>query len=71
MAGDFNSIISQVDKSGRNPVVNMDRDGLEEFMDVNGLIDLGFQGGRFTWWRNCRRGPVWERLDRAVANTEW
>jgi len=42
-------------------------------MDNCGLMDLGFQGPRFTW---TNKSPNWqhnikERLDRDLGNVEW
>ena len=48
---------------------------MEEFslaLDSCGLVDLGFRGYPFTW-NNKRPGDAntRQRLDRAVANSEW
>lgn len=48
---------------------------MEEFslaLDLCGLVDLGFRGYPFTW-NNKRPGDAntRQRLDRAVANSEW
>lgn len=41
-------------------------------LDECGLMDLGFVGSRFTWFKKCANDvTVWERLDRAVASTDW
>jgi len=38
----------------------------------NSLVDVGFAGPKFTWCRKENgRARLWERLDRAVASTEW
>ena len=42
-------------------------------MDNCGLMDLGFQGPRFTW---TNKNPIWqhnvkERLDRGLGNAKW
>lgn len=44
-------------------------EAFREALDVCGVIDLGFEGYRFTW-SNGRSGSgnVQERLDRFVAN---
>ena len=48
---------------------------MEAFRDVLDeceFKDLGFVGGKYTWYRRTRRGTtIWERLDRAVATTNW
>ena len=34
--------------------------------------DLGFVGGKYTWYRGASGGnTIWERLDRAVATIDW
>lgn len=44
------------------------RDALDECR----LMDLGFVGSRFTWFKKCANNVmVWERLDRAVASNDW
>lgn len=41
-------------------------------LDTCGMIDLGFEGPAYTWC-NKRGGVarIQERLDRAMANSEW
>ena len=42
-------------------------------MDKCGLMNLGFQGPRFTWTNKSPawNGPIQERLDRGLGNAEW
>ena len=43
-----------------------------EALDACCLADLGYRGTKFTWCKKLIDGiTVWERLDRAVANSEW
>lgn len=45
---------------------------LQDAFDECGLMDLGFVGSKFTWFKNFTSGiSVWERLDRAVGTTYW
>ncbi|XP_026395092.1 uncharacterized protein LOC113289878 isoform X4 [Papaver somniferum] len=70
--GDLNVIGScQEKKGGRNPSHSKIAE-LREVMDSCGLIDLGFNGPKYTW-NNKRVGAanIKERLDRAVANSNW
>lgn len=64
--GDFNALLSQVDKEGGRDRNGVCRDFQNCLMDC-GLEDLGFRGNPFTW----QRGNLKERLDRAVGNVQW
>jgi exonuclease III len=70
--GDFNKILTQEEKIG----ALLQKEGqMDQFRNALGncqLTDLGFIGSKYTW-TNCRSDEnfVKERLDRAVANSEW
>ena len=69
--GDFNCITSQAKKFGGRPFTFSSDGGFYGFINNNGLIDLGFQGNKFTW---SNKWPVWtikQRLDRAITNDQW
>lgn len=70
--GDFNDLISPADKRGGRSVRASFSLGLAHFVEVNGLVDLGFSGPHFTW-SNGRQGRthIKERLDRGVASIAW
>jgi exonuclease III len=70
--GDFNEIVDYSEKKG---IVIRPRWQMEDFqrgLEDARLHDLGFKGPKFTW-NNGRPGREYtvERLDRAMANTEW
>nr|XP_023892926.1 uncharacterized protein LOC112004916 [Quercus suber] len=44
---------------------------LREVIDECGFIDLGFVGSEFTWHKHFVGYTVRERLDRAVATSDW
>lgn len=54
--GDFNTVLSSVDKLGGKAVASSSHGGLRKIMDDHGLIDLGFEGHPYTW--NNRRGGL-------------
>ncbi|XP_022137804.1 uncharacterized protein LOC111009151 [Momordica charantia] len=73
LIGDFNVIASADEKDGRAPLSPMDATPFLTTIDHCQLIDLGSSGPKFTW-----KGPliagfdrVFERLDRALANSHW
>ncbi|KAL0312769.1 UNVERIFIED_CONTAM: hypothetical protein Sradi_5676200 [Sesamum radiatum] len=70
--GDFNDVLSQVEKKGGKPFASASRNALGDELNFCNLIDLGFSGYRFTW-SNKRPGManIQSRLDRGVANAEW
>ena len=40
-------------------------------LDECGLLDLGFSGKKFTWFKNYPSGGIWKRLNRAMSTTDW
>ena len=70
--GDFNDICSNEEKRGNTPHPAHLMRGFCEAISDSRLQDIPLQGYQFTWERG--RGTehwVEERLDRAVANTNW
>jgi hypothetical protein len=70
--GDFNRILDQTEKYGGRPFSCSSNDLFRDFLNLHGLVDLGFSGSPFTW-SNHRHGRhlIRERLDRDVASTQW
>ncbi|KAK4397093.1 putative mitochondrial protein [Sesamum angolense] len=72
VAGDFNEILSDSEKSGgrRRPLWQIRR--FREALASTDLHDLGYEGMSFTW---CNQHPepdtIYERLDRACADPSW
>ncbi|CAN6690416.1 unnamed protein product [Malus baccata var. baccata] len=69
--GDFNEFVWDHEKSGGASVLYNRPGYLHNFLNAAALVDLGFNGPKFTW-RGMRYGNlVKERLDRAAANVLW
>ena len=57
VGGDFNCIIAPHEKRGGKPYIDdVERKEFRDFIQNNGLVDLGFVGLRFTWCNNHQRG---------------
>lgn len=70
--GDFNDVLSSDEKLGRLSVDIRKVLNFQSMLTDCQLIDLGFQGPKFKWCnRRIGENHVKERLDRAVANTEF
>ncbi|KAI9096746.1 hypothetical protein K1719_025925 [Acacia pycnantha] len=67
LAGDFNAIVNLDERQGGSSRRAHGCSLLNNFLHSNGLIDMGFNGPRFTW----RRGSLLMRLDRAICNPSW
>ena len=67
--GDFNDLLRQDEKLGGNPRSMRKILNFQKFVADCALIDLGFNGYRYTWC-NKREGEhiIWERIDRAFGN---
>ncbi|XP_075636813.1 uncharacterized protein LOC142609058 [Castanea sativa] len=44
---------------------------IRDNLDECGFMDLGFVGLRFTWHKHFDNFTIWERLDRAMATSDW
>lgn len=70
--GDTNQPLDLHDKLGGHPINLLKANKLWEAINNCRLLDMGFQGPRFTW-TNCHTGTtkIRERIDRAWCNLEW
>ncbi|KAL0314574.1 UNVERIFIED_CONTAM: hypothetical protein Sangu_2301800 [Sesamum angustifolium] len=72
IAGDFNEILDDSEKRGGRPRPLWQVRRFREALVSIDVYDLGFEGDPFTW---CNRHPepdtIFERLDRACADSEW
>lgn len=72
LIGDFNQIISPLEKHGGSPPNTTRMCQLQEVVTESRLLDLQFSGPRYTW-TNCRHGRanIKQRIDRAWCNLGW
>lgn len=72
IAGDFNALLEQRDKFGGKPFSSGSTCKFRRFVDLAGLLDLGYVGYPFTW-NNMRVGKsnIQERLDRGFCTSTW
>uniref|UniRef100_A0A5B7BGF4 Endonuclease/exonuclease/phosphatase domain-containing protein n=1 Tax=Davidia involucrata TaxID=16924 RepID=A0A5B7BGF4_DAVIN len=70
--GDFNEILCDSEKLGMRSRDECQMRDFRKVLDDCGFRDLGFYENRFTWC-NRRDGEanILERLDRAIATTDW
>ena len=73
LLGDFNDMIFKDEKMDGLPLNKTRIAAFKNYMDKCGLMDLSFQGPRFTW---TNKSPAWngliqEQLDRGLGNAEW
>nr|KYP72476.1 hypothetical protein KK1_005065 [Cajanus cajan] len=70
--GDFNGLLSSIDKKGTNPHPHYLIQGFRQAMMDCGLEDLPLIGHLFTWIkRNLPNNLVEEWLDRALVTKDW
>ena len=68
---DFNDILSRHEKFSFTPANTRRINAFHNCLDACNLLDLGFNGPRFTWTNKRDRGLVMERLDRFFCNPSW
>ena len=69
--GDFNELVKSHEKKGGRPRPYGQMQKFREVLDECGLLDLGFGGKKFTWFKNYPSGGIWGCLDRAVIKANW
>ena len=70
-ACDFNEITKSHEKCGERLRLYMQMKNFRDVLDECGLMDLGFVGSKFTWFKNIANGIlVWERLDKALGTMD-
>jgi hypothetical protein len=70
--GDFNDLLAQADKRGTHPHPNWLCNGFRSAVCDCDLTDIQLEGYPYTWIKS-RGSPsvIEERLDRAMANSQW
>ncbi|XP_038697968.1 uncharacterized protein LOC119995523 [Tripterygium wilfordii] len=67
VGGDFNVVLSRLEKRGLTGINRGSSNDFFHCMQNSNLFDSGFSGSSFTWTnRRC-----WARLDRMCVNSEW
>ncbi|XP_031127729.1 uncharacterized protein LOC116029829 [Ipomoea triloba] len=70
--GDYNAVTCMEDVSNKDNFHNHRCAGMNHWIFKEGLIDMGFVGGRYTWTRGRDSSTfTGARLDRALCNLEW
>lgn len=70
--GDFNEILSGLEHSVEDS--SYDTSGMRDFQDTVkycSLLDMSYQGSRFTWCNKRENGVICKKLDRTLMNEEW
>lgn len=73
VVGDFNCTDSPPEKRGDWAFVeSLEARDFQNFIEKNGLMDLGFVGPQFIWCNNhLGRARVWEMIDRVFVGANW
>ncbi|KAL6182497.1 hypothetical protein ACLB2K_043916 [Fragaria x ananassa] len=71
LGGDFNEIMSSIEKEGGQIRAERQMDGFREVLNVCNLKDLYYTGPCFTWRGNRHGAEVKERLDRFLGSSTW
>lgn len=69
--GDFNEVVCQSEEFGGRPINRKRMELYAETMNNCNLVDLGFNGSKYTWTNKRIVRPIFERLDRGWVNPEW
>uniref|UniRef100_A0A2N9GCE4 RNase H type-1 domain-containing protein n=1 Tax=Fagus sylvatica TaxID=28930 RepID=A0A2N9GCE4_FAGSY len=64
-------VIRVEEKQGRLSQLENQMQRFRDVLDDCGFIDLGYSGPSYTWTNNRVGDMTWERLDKAVATSNW
>ncbi|XP_015950801.1 uncharacterized protein LOC107475656 [Arachis duranensis] len=69
---DFNAITAYHEREGGRSKSTSSIEGFNNFLNMGGMVDLGFEGCRFTWSNRPYGGNlVRERLDWCLTTSNW
>ncbi|XP_039132268.1 uncharacterized protein LOC120269046 [Dioscorea cayenensis subsp. rotundata] len=70
LIGDFNTVVSLNEFQGGSHIYYRRKARIfSDFINLNNLLDVNFNGSRFTWYNNQRGASrKWARLDRCLLN---
>lgn len=72
LGGDFNAILRPSDKSGGVGWNNQKQKDFSDFVFFNGLMEVPFKRGEFTWNNRCSGfSNIAEKLDRILLWGDW
>ncbi|XP_019158270.1 PREDICTED: uncharacterized protein LOC109154983 [Ipomoea nil] len=72
VAGDFNSVINKEETTNYSSFSTQRSSDFVNWIQDEGLIDLGFSGPRLTWVKNGPTGATkGARLDQTLCNIDW
>ena len=70
--GDFNEVLDGSEHVGVQERSYAQMEGFREAIDVYGLVDLGFEGRKWTYEKKVTGGSFCRvRLDRVLAIADW
>ncbi|XP_058726331.1 uncharacterized protein LOC131597664 [Vicia villosa] len=69
--GDYNNVVTSLDRSGGNLVIEAEFKDLRAMMDNTGLHEMDSTGDFYTWSNKQANNPIYSRIDRVLANLEW
>ncbi|CAN1255306.1 hypothetical protein LINPERPRIM_LOCUS8934, partial [Linum perenne] len=64
---DFNALVDSTEKLGGAGINKVQAQDFRDCISECGLLDMGFSGPKFTWFRKNLK----ERLDRSMCNADW
>ena len=71
LAGDFNEILAQDESLSCSPPNHRRLSIFNDFVNSCNLLNLGYNGPRFTWTNKRTFGLVMKRLDHVLSNPQW